>query len=268
MTEASIIDFDFIEARRAELGKIVCTSGGFDPIHPGHLSCFLESKRYGDTLIVLVNDDDFLMRKKGFAFQDSETRCRIVSYARGVDFVLPFAADEDTSACTVLRRVRPHVFTKGGDRNAPENIPEWDVCQELHIDVKTNVGEAKRWSSSWFTTKPVPVQRPWGSYTILEKGYNFKVKRLVIAPGASLSLQMHHQRDEHWTIVRGIAGVSLGERGLTLTINQSLFIPNKTKHRLVNLGAEPLEIIEVQVGSYLGEDDIVRFADDYGRVNI
>src|SRR5204862_3012138 len=109
------------------------------------------------------------------------------------------------------------------------------------------------------------VHRPWGSYDALEHGERFQVKRIVVRPGAALSLQMHHHRAEHWIVVRGTARVTRGEETFLLTENESTYIPTGTKHRLENPGKLPLEIIEVQSGAYLGEDDIVRFEDAYGR---
>jgi mannose-1-phosphate guanylyltransferase / mannose-6-phosphate isomerase len=109
------------------------------------------------------------------------------------------------------------------------------------------------------------VHRPWGWYDSLDNGERHQVKRILVKPGASLSLQMHHHRAEHWIVVRGEAEVTNGERVFTLRENESTFIPQGQKHRLANRGSEPLEIIEVQSGSYLGEDDIVRFEDVYGR---
>ncbi|GGY19227.1 mannose-1-phosphate guanylyltransferase/mannose-6-phosphate isomerase [Paludibacterium paludis] len=109
------------------------------------------------------------------------------------------------------------------------------------------------------------VFRPWGSYEGLDDGERFQVKRIVVNPGASLSLQMHYHRAEHWIVVRGTARITNGEAVLLLTENQSTYIPLGTVHRLENPGKLPLELIEVQSGSYLGEDDIVRFEDSYGR---
>ena len=109
------------------------------------------------------------------------------------------------------------------------------------------------------------VHRPWGWYDTIDSGDRFKVKRIQVKPGASLSLQMHHHRSEHWVVVKGAATVVNGDQVMTLTENQSTYIPQGHRHRLSNPGLEPLEIIEVQSGSYLGEDDIVRFDDTYGR---
>ncbi len=109
------------------------------------------------------------------------------------------------------------------------------------------------------------VYRPWGSFETVEAGDGYRVKRLAIRPGARLSLQSHRRRSEHWVIVRGTARVTRGESTLTLSENQSIYIPRGERHRLGNPGEAPLEVIEVQVGEYLGEDDIVRFDDDFGR---
>lgn len=109
------------------------------------------------------------------------------------------------------------------------------------------------------------VQRPWGSYTVLEEGPGFKVKRVTVNPGGRLSLQMHHQRSEHWVVISGTARVTRDQDVFDLHVGESTAIPVNTKHRLENTGQETVHIIEVQNGPYLGEDDIVRFKDDYGR---
>ena len=109
------------------------------------------------------------------------------------------------------------------------------------------------------------VARPWGWYDSVDEGERFKVKRIQVKPGASLSLQMHHHRAEHWIVVKGTAEITNGDQVITLQENQSTYIPQGQTHRLANPGTEPLEIIEVQSGCYLGEDDIVRFEDTYGR---
>lgn len=112
------------------------------------------------------------------------------------------------------------------------------------------------------------VHRPWGSYTILEESPSFKIKRIVVKPQASLSLQMHHHRSEHWIVVSGMAEVVNGEETFLVSTNESTYIPAGHKHRLKNPGVLDLVMIEVQSGQYLGEDDIVRFEDNYGRVEV
>ena len=109
------------------------------------------------------------------------------------------------------------------------------------------------------------VYRPWGSYTVLEEGPRYKVKRVTVNPGGRLSLQYHHRRSEHWVVTAGTARVTCGDRVFDLRVNESTGVPKGTPHRLENDGAVPLDIIEVQSGAYVGEDDIVRLADDYGR---
>ncbi|MGM0831831.1 MAG: mannose-1-phosphate guanylyltransferase/mannose-6-phosphate isomerase [Pseudomonadota bacterium] len=111
----------------------------------------------------------------------------------------------------------------------------------------------------------ITAHRPWGTYTVLEEGECFKIKRIEVKPGASLSLQMHHHRSEHWIVVRGTAQVVNGDKQILLRTNESTYIPTGNKHRLENPGLIPLVMIEVQSGEYLGEDDIVRFEDVYGR---
>jgi mannose-1-phosphate guanylyltransferase/mannose-6-phosphate isomerase len=109
------------------------------------------------------------------------------------------------------------------------------------------------------------VHRPWGSYQSLDEGERFQVKRIVVKQGGRLSLQMHHHRAEHWVIVRGTARVTIGDAVRILHENESIYVPSGARHRLENPGKIDLELIEVQTGSYLGEDDIVRFEDDYNR---
>ncbi|MBE9029374.1 phosphomannose isomerase type II C-terminal cupin domain [filamentous cyanobacterium LEGE 11480] len=120
-----------------------------------------------------------------------------------------------------------------------------------------------------FATNPLAATelRPWGSFTILEEGKGYKIKRIEVKPGHRLSLQMHHHRSEHWIVVAGTAKVECGEAQITLSSNQSTYVPQCTSHRLENPGVIPLILIEVQNGEYLGEDDIVRFQDDYSRAN-
>lgn len=133
-------------------------------------------------------------------------------------------------------------------------------------DVKKVVAQLKEKKRDEFRVH-LTVYRPWGSYTVLEEQSRFQIKKIIVTPGAKLSLQKHHHRSEHWIVVRGTAEVTNGDEVLLLHENQSTYIPAGTKHRLGNPGVIELELIEVQNGSYLGEDDIVRFDDEYGREN-
>jgi mannose-1-phosphate guanylyltransferase len=139
------------------------------------------------------------------------------------------------------------------------------VAHRDHVQrVKDVVGELKARGHEAYKLHRT-VSRPWGTYTLLEEGPGFKIKRIEVRPGAALSLQLHHRRSEHWVVVRGVAHVQNGEREFDVQENESTYIPVETRHRLENRQAEPLAIIEVQCGEYLGEDDIVRFEDRYGR---
>lgn len=151
---APILTLDEFARLRDErdLGTIVATSGGFDPIHPGHISCLVESKKRGDTLVVVVNGDWFLRTKKGKPFQDMATRCAIVSAIRGVDYVVKLEIEGDTTVAPALRAIRPRYFTKGGDRVKGKTLPESEeaACRDLGIEILDGVGLAKLWSSSNF----------------------------------------------------------------------------------------------------------------------
>jgi len=129
--------------------------------------------------------------------------------------------------------------------------------------VRELVAELKRSGDERYRSH-LTTSRPWGSYTVLNEGPGFKIKRIEVKPGNELSLQLHHRRAEHWVVVRGVAEVTCGERVFPLSANESTYIPVETKHRLANRGAERLVLIEVQCGEHLGEDDNVRFADKYG----
>ena len=131
-------------------------------------------------------------------------------------------------------------------------------------DIKAIVAKIKA-SGSDLHHQHRQVYRPWGIYDSIDSGERYQVKRITVKPGAKLSVQMHHHRAEHWIVIKGTAQVTRGEDVFLLSENESTYIPLGTKHRLENPGAIPLELVEVQSGAYLGEDDIVRFEDVYGR---
>lgn len=143
-----------------------------------------------------------------------------------------------------------------------------DATLLCHVDqvqkVKTAVDILKQQGSRLVETH-VQVKRPWGSYRVLEEGKGYKIKRIVVSPGAKLSSQMHHHRSEHWTVIKGTALVEIDGKERLLVENQSVDIPKTSQHRLSNQGKVPVEIIEIQSGAYLEEDDIIRFDDVYGR---
>lgn len=139
------------------------------------------------------------------------------------------------------------------------------ICpREKVAELKQLVAKIKE-SAPELTENHLTVARPWGSYTILEDGPNYKTKRIMVKPGAKLSMQMHHHRAEHWVVIAGTAKIVNGDQEMFLEENQSTYIPKTHRHRLENPGKIPLQIIEIQTGPYLEEDDIVRFGDIYGR---
>lgn len=148
---AQIVNLDLMPRICAEQrsygNKIVVTSGGYDPIHPGHISCIFQSGNYG-RIAVVVNGDQFLTKKKGRPFLDLKTRCQIVAGLRGISWVIPFEIENDQTVCAALEKIKPDYFTKGGDRINAETIPEWDICKSYNIKIITGVGLPKLWSSS------------------------------------------------------------------------------------------------------------------------
>ena len=140
------------------------------------------------------------------------------------------------------------------------------VAGREQVQAVRHVVDTLRQRGHYAAQHHLTVHRPWGSYTVLEEEVHYKIKRIELPPGGKLSLQMHHHRAEHWVVVQGTAQVQLGDKEILLTENQSVDIPKTTLHRLANPGKVPLAIIEIQTGPYLGEDDIVRFDDVYGRV--
>ncbi len=153
-----------------------------------------------------------------------------------------------------------------------DNLIVVDTPDALLIAAKDRVQEVKhivaqlKADGHQAATLHRTIFRPWGSYTVLEEGPNFKIKRLEVNPGNSLSLQMHYHRSEHWVVVSGMAKVTLDDRDYLVDTNESTFIPAGHKHRLENPGLMTLVMIEVQSGAYVGENDIIRYADDYGRL--
>ena len=135
---------------KVKTNYLVCISGGYDPIHPGHISCMFEAKKLNALLVVIVDGDSFLKTKKGKPFMDLKTRCQIVSGISCVDYVVPFEIDGDHTINEALRQIKPFIFAKGGDMVDEESIPEWGVCREYGIRIVTGVGAPKNWSSSNF----------------------------------------------------------------------------------------------------------------------
>ena len=255
---------------------IVAVSGGFDPIHIGHTRLFKAAKKLGDKLVVILNNDNWLKKKKGFVFMPQKERIELLKALTHVSEVVLTVHPknpEDMSVCEALKKVKPHIFAQGGDRNV-KNIPacEVELQKELGFKVVENIGkDGKIQSSSWLLSKYAneshqKTLRPWGYFRVVGEGKNFKVKKITVEPKQKLSLQLHRKRSEHWIVLKGKATIKLNNKIFNLKPHQSIDIPTGAKHRLGNKGKKPLEIIEVWGGSYLKEDDIIRFDDKYGRL--
>ena len=250
--------------------KIVLVTGGFDPLHSGHLAYFKAAKQLGDKLIVGLNSDEWLTRKKGQPFMPIYERDKIVSSLSMVDKVVhyPDADGSSKNAITGVRAMYPDatiIFANGGDRTK-ENIPEMEV-DDNNIEFVFGVGgENKMNSSSWILRewKQPKTLRPWGYYRILHDVDGCKVKELTIEPGQKLSMQKHFKRNEYWLVSEGKCDVySMLDTGYALPIktlekHNSYHIPEGYWHQLCNPYNEPCRIVEIQYGEKCFEEDIER----------
>jgi cytidyltransferase-like protein len=248
--------------------KIVLVTGGFDPLHSGHIEYFKAARALGDKLIVGLNSDSWLEHKKGKAFMPGHERSSIIENLQMVDGVILFN-DNDGTAIEAIKNVQqlyPNdeiIFANGGDRQAT-NIPELEVA---NVMFKFGVGgKNKKNSSSWILEewKSPKTERPWGYYRVLYDIPGTKVKELTVNPGESLSLQRHANRAEFWHVSEGKCEVEQtmpnGYRLPTLTLEtqSQLVIPQNEWHRIYNPFEKPCRIIEVQYGKLCDETDIER----------
>jgi cytidyltransferase-like protein len=251
--------------------KIVLVTGGFDPLHSGHIEYFKSAKKLGDLLVVGINSDAWLSRKKGAPFMPEQERNGIVKNLSMVDRTI-FFNDRDGSAKEAIRDLRalyPNdqiVFANGGDRTQ-ENIPEMDIKDDNLVFAFGVGGENKINSSSWILQewKTPKTERVWGYYRVLhEQGKDVKVKELTVDPGKCLSMQRHKDRGEHWFVSEGTATVYTLNRSTDVeligTFNkfENLHIGKTEWHQLCNETESPLKIVEIQYGDNCIEDDIER----------
>ena len=244
----------------------VVISGGFDPIHIGHLRMIQESSKLASRLIVIVNSDRFLIEKKGYAFMGINERIEIIlgfsEVYRAVESI-----DDDQTVCKTLEVLAKEesikVFANGGDRKNKADIPETKICKKFNIDMEFNVGGSKIQSSSSLVSGE--VHKPWGSYKTFEKGEGYLLKRMSVLPDELLSLQAHNNRAEHWFVVEGTATIECDGETKTVEQYESFFIPLGSKHRLSNLSCNILKVVEVQIGDIISEEDIIRYEDRYQR---
>jgi cytidyltransferase-like protein len=245
------------------INRVVLVTGGFDPLHSGHIAYFKAARTLGDMLVVGVNSDSWLERKKGRAFMPSTERITIIQNLKVVDHCILFD-DSDGSAREAIRNVKllyPNsqiIFANGGDRTK-DNIPE---MTESDVEFAFGVGgENKLNSSSWILEewKAPKTIRPWGYYRVLHDVSGAKVKELTIDPGKSLSLQRHQHRSEYWLVTEGRCTVIDNEL-ITKRLSRHdtiKVIPNQW-HQLTNPYEEPCRIVELQYGARCSEDDIER----------
>ena len=251
--------------------KIVLVTGGFDPLHSGHIEYFKSAKKLGDLLVVGINSDSWLSRKKGAPFMPDQERNGIVKNLSMVDRTI-FFNDRDGSAKEAIRDLRalyPNdqiIFANGGDRTQ-ENIPEMDIKDDNLVFAFGVGGENKMNSSSWILQewKAPKTERVWGYYRVLhEQGKDVKVKELTVDPGKCLSMQRHKDRGEHWFVSEGTATVYTLNRSTDVeligTFNkfENLHIGKTEWHQLCNETESPLKIVEIQYGDNCIEDDIER----------
>ena len=244
--------------------KIVLCTGGFDPLHSGHIEYLKAARELGDKLIVGINSDSWLGRKKGRAFMPAGERIDIVQNLKVVDHCILFN-DNDDSAIEAIKNVRmlypsaDIIFANGGDRTNT-NIPEMQL-EDIRIEFVFGVGGTnKANSSSWLLEewKAPKTIRPWGYYRVLHEVEGTKVKELTVMPGKTLSMQRHADRSEMWFITNGSCIVDFGDGEQARTVHQFQHIPTGGWHRLYNPFAESCKIVEIQYGMRCDEDDIER----------
>ena len=255
-----------LESYLNSMKKIVLVTGGFDPLHSGHIAYFEAAKKLGDTLIVGLNSDEWLQRKKGRSFMPLQERMRIISALAVVDITYDFD-DRDDTAISFIELIKGQypdaeiIFANGGDRTA-SNIPEM-LLQDVEFVFGVG-GEDKKNSSSWILSewKEPKTERPWGYWSVLKDEGTVKVKELVIRPGSSLSNQRHTYRNEKWYIVSGTISLIRENEAKysieTFSENDSVLIKKNTWHKATNIGKEDCHVIEIQYGDKCIEEDIER----------
>lgn len=253
--------------------NIVLVSGGFDPLHSGHITYFENAKKLGDYLIVGVNSDQWLTRKKGQPFMKIHDRSCIIENLSMVDECWSFDEnfDSDGSCIKMIENALHNypdssiIFANGGDRTS-DNIPEMQYFSgNERVEFAFGVGGTdKKNSSSWILDewKTQKTKRPWGFWRVLDEKIGVKVKELVINPNSSLSDQRHFHRNEHWYILSGNLNINLEtqteKRTITMKQHDTCVIKKHTWHHAYNKYQEPCHVLEVQYGDKCEENDIER----------
>jgi len=252
---------------------IVLVTGGFDPIHSGHIAFFKAAKKLGDELHVGLNSDEWLTRKKSRPFMPFKERATVIENLKMVDKVISFDDTDDTACGAIYRTMATHgdikvIFANGGDRTNT-TTPEYKTYGDIsNVEFTFGVGgEDKKNSSSWILEewKQPKTERIWGYYRVLhENGPGVKVKELTVDPGKTLSMQRHQKRAEHWFVSEGEASVYTLNIGTDMELrgkyklHESLHIGINEWHMLANETDKPLKIVEIQYGKECVEEDIER----------
>jgi len=256
------------------MSKVVLVTGGFDPLHSGHIAYFKSAKELGDHLVVGVNSDEWLTRKKGRPFMPFEERCAIIKELACVDEVIGFNDSDDTAISAIGQVLATKgtswrvVFANGGDRHMT-TTPEYTTYKDSK-DVAFAFGiggKNKANSSSWILEewKAPKTERTWGYYRVIhEYNKHTKVKELAVPPGGKLSMQRHQERSEHWFIAEGTATVYTLDSSSDVELHgvfeqhRSLHIPVGQWHQLANEHDTDLKLVEIQYGTNCVEKDIER----------
>lgn len=239
---------------------IVLVTGGFDPIHSGHLAMFKEAKKLGDELWVGINSDEWLIRKKGFRYMSWEERSEVISMMSIVDKIILFNDDDNSSndAISITKSLSNEnvTFANGGDRNKNTTM-EYGNPDHDDVTFTFNVGGNNKKNSS---SDIVKIKRNWGYYKNIYSGNGFKVKELVINPMSSLSMQRHKYRSETWNLVSGQCTIYSNGEEIIMSKNKPIQINKGDWHKCLNESNEPAHIIEIWKGSTdkLDENDIER----------
>ena len=260
--------------------KYVIVSGGFDPIHSGHIELIKNAAEYGN-VIVIVNDDKFLIDKKGYVFMSSKERIGIIKNLKNVYEVI-LSIDSDHTVSKTIQSIADKYgkntlyFANGGDRKTTQDIPEEKVCSENNIELLFDIGGDKTQSSSSLVEDVHDqmlnkkgnfqiVTKPWGYFKSFINENSYLLKKIVINPNEELSLQSHKHREEHWVVVSGSIEAELNGEVKLLKVKDFISIPRSSNHRIINKSKSKAVIIEIQFGNILHEKDIKRFEDKYDR---
>lgn len=252
--------------------KTVAVSGGFDPLHIGHVRMFEQAKKLGDKLVVILNNDNWLKDKKGFVFMHQDERKEVIKALACVDKVIITdhkKGDSDRSVCKALAALKPDIFVNGGDRKNEADIPEASTCKKFGIKMVFEVGKGGKVQSSSWLTNAIPTalkheSRPWGNMTTLAEGEGWWVKIINVLPGKRLSLQKHKFRRERWIGIDGTIVAEIRGECKTIERGESEVVTFGDVHRASSFVGG--SFLEFAYGSKVSEEDIIRIEDDFGRV--